>query len=131
MECCNVCGTCPAPDTDLISAETETDEKQYSGSVKGPHTAPSSGAGRRKDATSAILMADLNRPVALDSGLPLFPCYAIEKSRLCLLLRPTWPCFQIVWRLFFCRYGWDCMANDRFVLLQGLTAGGANDKMLL
>jgi hypothetical protein len=76
-------------------------------------------------------MVDLNWPVALDSGLALFPCYALEKSRLCLLLRPTRPYFQIFWCLFFCCYRWDCVANDRFVLLQGLTAGGANDKMLL
>jgi hypothetical protein len=75
-------------------------------------------------------MADLNRPVALDSGLSLFPRYAIEKSRFGLFLRPTRPCFQIFWRLFFCDR-WDCVANDCFVLLQGLTAGGANDKMLL
>jgi hypothetical protein len=76
------------------------------------------------------LTVGLNRPVALDSGLALFPCYAIEKSRLRLLLRPTRPCFQIPWCLFY-RYRWDCVANDRFVLLQGLTAGGTNDKMLL
>jgi hypothetical protein len=76
-------------------------------------------------------MVDLNWPVALDSGLPLFSCDAIEKSRLYLLLRPARPCFQIFWCLFFYRYRWDCVTNDRFVLLQGLTAGGANDKMLL
>jgi hypothetical protein len=75
-------------------------------------------------------MADLNGPVALDSGFLLFPCYTLEKSRLCLLLRPRPACVQIFWGLFFC-YRWDCVANDRFVLLQGLTAGGANDKMLL
>jgi hypothetical protein len=76
------------------------------------------------------LTVDLNRPILLDSGLALFPCYAIEKSGLCLLLRPTRPCFQILWCVF-CSHRWDCVANDRFVLLQGLTAGGANGEMFL
>src|ERR1039458_10364656 len=122
MGCCNVCGVCPAANADLISAETESDEKQYSRSVESPHSTPSSGTRGGKDSTSASLTADLNRPILLDSGLALFPCYAIEKSSLRLLLRPTRPCFQIFWCLF-CSYIWDCVANDRFVLLQGLTAG--------
>src|SRR5208282_3591785 len=124
---CNLCGVCPPANTNLVSAETESDEKQYSCSVESPHTTPSSGAGRGRDSTSASLTADLNRPVPLDSGFPLFPCDAIEKSRLCPLLRPTRPYSQMFWRLFCC-YRWDCMANNRFVLLQGLTAGGANSK---
>src|ERR1700721_1048534 len=127
---CHVCGVCPAANPDLISAETESDEKQYSGSVESPHTAPSRGTRRRKDSTSPILTVDLNRPILLDSGLALFPCYAIEKSRLRSLLRPTRPLVQIFWCLVCC-HRWDRVANDRFVLLQGLTAGGANRKVLL
>src|SRR5271157_4227952 len=130
MGCCNVCDVCPAANADLISAETESDEKQYSRSVESPHTTPSGGTGRGKDSTSASLTVDLNRPILLDSGLALFPCYALEKSRLRSLLRPTRPCFQIFWCLVCC-HRWDRVANDRFVLLQGLTAGGANGKVLL
>jgi hypothetical protein len=32
---------------------------------------------------------------------------------------------------FFCSHRWDRVADDRFVLLEGSTAGGANGKMLL
>ena len=71
-----------------------------------------------------------NRPVRLDSGPLLFSCDAFEKSRLCLLLRPSPPRFQMFWGLF-CSHRWNRVADDRFVLLQGLTAGGANSKMLL
>jgi hypothetical protein len=130
MRCCNGCGVCPAANTDLISAEAESDEKQYSRSIESPHTTPSGGTGRGKGSTNAILTVGLNRSVPLHSGLSLFPCDALEKRRLRLLLGPIAACFQILWRLF-CSHRWDCVANDRFVLLQGLTAGGANDKMLL
>jgi hypothetical protein len=40
------------------------------------------------------------------------------------------PCFQILWCLF-CADRWDRVPDDGFVLLQCITAGGANDKMLL
>jgi hypothetical protein len=130
MGCCDICGDCPTANTDLISAEAENDEKQYSGSVESPHTTPSSSASRGKGSTRAILVADLNRVLSLDYRLPLFPCYALKKSRLCLFLRPSPARFQIFWYLFCC-HRWDCVANDRFVLLQGLATGGANDKMLL
>src|ERR1700733_3180981 len=126
----NLCGVCPAADTDLISAYSESDENQYSGSIEGPHSAPSGGAFGSEDSTRAIFTMGRNRPGTLDSAPPLISCDALEKSRLCLLLRPMRPCFQILWCLF-CADRWDCVANDRFVLLQGLTAGGTNAKMLL
>src|ERR1700677_2016443 len=120
----NLCRVCPATNADLIGAETESDEKQYSGSIEGPHTAPSGGAFGSEDSTRASFTMGLNRPVMLDSAPPLFSRYALEKSRLRLLFRPTGPCFQMLWS-FFRSHRWDSVANDRLVLLQGLTARGA------
>ena len=77
-----------------------------------------------------ILRQKRNRPGTLDSAPPLIPCNALEKSRLCLLLRLMRPCFQILWCLF-CADRWDRVPDDGFVLLQCITAGGANGKMLL
>ena len=120
----------PVANTYLISAKTETDEKQYSSRVQSPHTAPGGRAFGSEDSTTrASFTMGRNRPVTLDSAPPLNSCDALEKSRLSLLLRPIAACFQILWRLFG-SHRWDCMTNDRFVLLQGFTAGGTNDKVL-
>src|ERR1700686_4076641 len=124
MGCRNHCGICPPANTYLVRAETKSDEEQYSGSIEGPHTAPSGRAFGSEDSTSTTFTMGRNRSVTLDSAPPLISCDALEKSRLCLLLRPMRPCSQILWYLF-CSHRWDCVADDRFVLLQGSTAGGA------
>src|ERR1700677_1767710 len=121
----NLCRVCPATNADLIGAETESDEKQYSGSIEGPHTAPSGGAFGSEDSTRASFTMGRNRSVTLDSAPPLISCDAREESKLRLLLRPSPPPFQMFWGLF-CSQGWDRVADDGFVLLQCITAGGAN-----
>src|ERR1700733_8681139 len=95
----DVCDLCPSANTYLVSAETESDEKQYSCSVESPYTSPSGGAFGSEDSTSTSLTMGRNRSVTLDSAPPLISCDALEKSRFCLLLRPSPPRFRMFWGL--------------------------------
>src|SRR5580658_2044647 len=66
----DVCDLCPSANTYLVSAETESDEKQYSCSVERPHTSPSGGAFGSEDSTRASFTMGRNRSVTLDSAPP-------------------------------------------------------------
>src|ERR1700733_4832124 len=114
----DVCDLCPSANTYLVSAETESDEKQYSCSVERLYTSPSGGTfGSEDSGTRASFTMGRNRAGTLDSAPPLITCYAREETRLCLLLRPSLPRFQMFWG-FFCSHRWDRVADDGFALLQ-------------
>src|SRR5580692_7768234 len=105
----DVCDLCPSANTYLVNAETESDEKKYSCSVERPYTSPSGGTfGSEDSGTRASFTVGRNRPGTLDSAPPLISCYAREESRLCLLLGPSPPGFQMFWDLA-CSHRWNCV----------------------